>query len=132
MTLTSARLMVGLLAVALGALATPAAAAGNGTAASPAEIEFLLQAIERSGCDFYRNGSWHTASDARAHLARKYDAVQRQHPMRSADAFIEAIATRSSSTGEPYRVRCPGEPIVDSGAWFRQALASRRQGGAGH
>jgi Family of unknown function (DUF5329) len=125
MSLTSARLMVGLLAVALGALATPAAAAGNGTAVTPAEIE-------RSGCDFYRNGSWHTASDARAHLARKYDAVQKQHPMRSADAFIEAVATRSSSTGEPYRVRCPGEPIVDSGAWFRQALSSRRQGGAGH
>jgi hypothetical protein len=128
MKLPSARLMAGIAAAALGALAMPTAAADNETSSSPAEIRFLLQSIEQSGCDFYRNGSWHTAPDARTHLARKYEALEKQYPVRSADAFIEAVAARSSSTGEPYRVRCPGEPIVESEAWFRQVLARRRQG----
>ena len=44
------------------------------TAASVADVESgqLLGYIERSGCAGYRNGTWYSASYARAHLEKKY------------------------------------------------------------
>jgi Family of unknown function (DUF5329) len=124
-----ARLLAALAAAALAVLPVTLASAATEAASSPAEIQYLLRAIEQSGCDFYRNGSWHAAAAARAHLARKYDAVQKHTPLKSADDFIEQVASRSSATGEPYRVRCSGEPVVTSGIWFRQVLARYRQAG---
>jgi len=105
--------------------ATPAAA----QTARPAtnEIQTLLVAMEKSGCEFYRNGSWHTATDASAHLVRKLAEVERRHPPKSADEFIEVVATRSSISGEPYRVRCPGVAPIASAVWFRQTLERSRQ-----
>lgn len=125
-----ARLLAALAAAALAAVAATLASAATEAASSPAEIQYLLRAIEQSGCDFYRNGSWHAAADARAHLARKYEAAQKHTPLHSADDFIEQVASRSSATGEPYRVRCSGEPVVTSGTWFRQVLARYRQAGS--
>jgi hypothetical protein len=29
-------------------------------------------------------------------------------------------------TGRPYLVQCPGKPAVESGTWFRAALAKLR------
>jgi Family of unknown function (DUF5329) len=91
------------------------------------EIQYLLGAMERSGCEFQRNGSWHSVAEARAHLERKLADVEKKQPMRSAGEFIDAVATRSSVTGEPYRVRCPGAEPVPSAAWFRQTLERYRQ-----
>jgi len=91
------------------------------------EIQSLLAAMEQSGCEFYRNGSWHTPTDARAHLARKLAEVEKGQPPKSADEFIEVVATRSSISGEPYRVRCPGVAPIASAVWFRQTLERSRQ-----
>jgi hypothetical protein len=102
-------------------------AAAQPTRAAADEIQILLAAMEQSGCEFYRNGGWHTAADARAHLTRKLARVEKGQPLRSAGEFIDAVATRSSSSGEPYRVRCPGSAPVASATWFRQALQRSRQ-----
>lgn len=102
-------------------------AAAQPTRAATEEIQALLAAMEQSGCEFYRNGSWHTAVEARAHLARKLADVERRDPPRSADEFIDVVATRSSISGEPYRVRCPGLAPIGSATWFRQALERSRQ-----
>lgn len=91
------------------------------------EIQTLLAAMEQSGCEFFRNGSWHTAVEARAHLARKLAEVERRHPPSSVDEFIDVVATRSSISGEPYRVRCPGVAPIPSAIWFRQTLERSRQ-----
>lgn len=106
-------------------LAAPVAA--QPTRPAREEIQTLLAAMEQSGCDFYRNGSWHTATDAHAHLARKLAEAERRHPPRSADEFIDVVATRSSISGEPYRVRCPGVAPIASAVWFRQTLERSRQ-----
>jgi hypothetical protein len=106
-------------------LAVPAAAQTPRPAT--VEIQTLLAAMEQSGCEFYRNGSWYTAVDARAHLARKLAEVERRHPPRSTDEFIDLVATRSSISGEPYRVRCPGAAPLASATWFRQTLERSRQ-----
>jgi hypothetical protein len=87
------------------------------------EIHFLLQRVEHSGCEFYRNGNWHPGPEARAHLTRKYQAVDAKGLIRTTDDFIRRIAAESSLSGTPYQVRCgPTEP-VSSEAWFRQELA---------
>jgi len=91
------------------------------------EIQYLLAAMERSGCEFQRNGSWHSAAEARAHLGYKLVEVEMKQPIRSASEFIDAVATRSSISGEPYRVRCPGAEPVPSATWFQQTLERYRQ-----
>ena len=118
-----------LISTATGAIAAllafPAAAQPSRSAAD--EIQYLLAAMERSGCEFQRNSSWHSAAEARAHLGRKLVEVEKKQPIRNASEFIDAIATRSSISGEPYRVRCPGAEPLPSATWFRQTLEQYRQ-----
>ena len=90
------------------------------------DIQYLLDAIGRSGCEFYRNGSWYAAADARSHLASKYRQVDEKRPVLSAQDFIDWVGTRSSMSGEAYRVRCPGSDVMTSAEWFRRELERRR------
>lgn len=113
-----------LFAIALLVAASSAGAAPP--AATQREVAGLFAALERSGCRFERNGEWHDATRARAHLQRKYDYLLRRDAIPSTERFIELAATRSSMSGKAYRVQCPGRPIVDSATWFRQALAKIR------
>jgi hypothetical protein len=91
------------------------------------EVEELLQAIEHSGCEFFRNGSWHSGSETRQHLARKYEGVRRTQTLTSAEDFIDGVATRSSASGLPYRVRCPGAAELPSGQWLHALLERQRR-----
>jgi hypothetical protein len=110
------------LAIALAACATwPAAAADP-----DAEIRALIDELGSSDCSFERNGRWHDAAEAQAHVRRKYAWLQRRGLVKSAEQFIERAASRSSVSGRPYHVRCPGQPTVESGAWFRTRLARLR------
>ena len=36
------------------------------------EVNFLLGYVEGSGCEFYRNGTWHDSKAAQTHLRDKY------------------------------------------------------------
>jgi hypothetical protein len=92
-----------------------------------AEIEYLLQHLEDSGCEFYRNGSWYNGRRVRAYLYEKYQYLVAHEEISTADDFIERAATRSSATGIPYQIRCSGGAPVDSKAWLREALAAYRQ-----
>ena len=93
------------------------------------EIQYLLQKVEHSGCEFYRNGSWHPGPEARAHLARKYQAVDAKGLIRTTDDFVRRVASESSLSATPYRVRCGKTEPVSSETWFRQELARYRQRG---
>lgn len=90
------------------------------------EIAGLIDALGRSGCRFERNGSWHDAMQARAHLQRKYDWLRKRGKAGTAEQFIERAASRSSVTGRAYHVQCPGKPTLDSARWFRAVLAALR------
>ncbi len=105
------------------ASATAGAAQG---AAARREIDGLMQALENSACRFQRNGSWYGASEARSHLQRKYDYLLRRDLADTAEQFIERAASRSSISGKPYRVSCPGHAEQDAASWFRQQLAHLR------
>ena len=99
-------------------------------AATPAqasrEIDGLIAGLATSGCAFERNGDWHTADQARAHLQRKYEYLRKRGLADSAEHFIERGASRSSMSGQPYHVRCPGKPVAEAGVWFRGLLQRLR------
>ena len=114
------RLAAGLsLAVAL---ALPAMAAGP-----EAEIDALIGALAGSNCEFRRNGTWHGAARAQAHLQRKYDWLRKRGLAGTPELFIERAATRSSASGQAYRVRCPGQPETSSAEWFGDRLRRLRE-----
>ncbi|ODU42395.1 MAG: hypothetical protein ABS96_28110 [Lysobacteraceae bacterium SCN 69-123] len=116
------------LAALLGLAMVPAALHAAPGAAARAEIGGLMQALEDSGCRFQRNGSWHDAAEARSHLQRKYDYLLKRGLADSAEQFIERAASRSSISGKPYRVACPGRAEQDAAPWFRQQLLRLRGG----
>lgn len=94
------------------------------------EIEYLLGYIEKSGCEFNRNGSWYDAKSARAHLGRKYEFLRARDQIKTAEDFIEKAATKSSISGRAYEVRCGGETAM-SNPWLRDALAHYRANAGG-
>ena len=91
-----------------------------------AEIDGLLDHPQSSGCEFNRNGSWYSSTQARAHLQTKLDYLEGQEAIHSTEQFIELGASSSSMSGKPYRVRCAGQPIVESKVWLLEALQAQR------
>lgn len=101
--------------------------AGEPPPAARAEIAYLFARLETSGCDFYRNGSWYGSREAAAHLRRKYRYLLEKGVVSSAEEFIERAASKSSSSGKPYQVRCGGGKIIESGSWLRAELMKYRK-----
>ena len=102
----------------------------SGASAAPAktqrEVTHLLAYLESSGCDFQRNGSWHKAKQARAHLEKKYHYLDKRALIGSAEDFISRAASASSMSGEKYLVRCPGGKAVTSASWLSLELQRYR------
>ena len=115
-----------LLVACLPAMVHAQPAVPTPAAVTDSEVRALIAAIGQSGCRFQRNGHWHDAARAQAHLQRKYDYARRRQLAGDAETFIDQAATRSSFSGRPYRVACPGQPEVDAGDWFRARLDSLR------
>lgn len=109
--------------LALASFATPAQAP-----AAEAEIAKLIAALGESDCRFERNGQWYGAAEAKAHLQRKYEWLNKRGLAATPEAFIERAASRSSMSGRAYRVRCPGHADQASADWFRGRLERQRAG----
>ena len=109
-------------------LVLPASAAPS--AKAKAEIAGMMDALSGSGCRFQRNGSWHGAAEARAHLQRKYDYLLKKNKVDTVEQFIERAASRSSMSGRAYRVQCDGKE-QDSASWFNTQLKRLRSSGVG-
>src|SRR5271165_985812 len=117
-------LLFAVIMVAMHAL--PAARAATPTVPE-AEINYLLEFIEQSGCDFYRNGTWYDAQQAQAHLRAKYNALAARNEIKTAEDFIEKAASESSLSGRPYQIRCGGSAAIPTGQWLSAALAQYRK-----
>jgi Family of unknown function (DUF5329) len=105
-------------ALSLAVVAASAAPSAN----AQHEIDALIAGLGNSDCAFERNGSWHDAKAARAHLQKKYDYLRKRNMADTAELFIERAASKSSMSGKAYRVRCPGKTAEPSERWFRQRL----------
>ncbi|MGH8168476.1 MAG: DUF5329 domain-containing protein, partial [Woeseiaceae bacterium] len=112
--------------LALGLFSLACAAAGPGPAAQE-EIKHLLSTVERSGCEFFREGQWHNGTKARAHLQRKYDYLVRKGLVATSEEFIERAGSSSSITGKPYRIRCANSEPVPSAQWLSAQLRAYRK-----
>lgn len=115
-------LLAGLLATAcLGAAAAPVPPAVR------AEIDGLMTRLSASNCQFERNGSWHSAVDARTHLLRKLDYIEKQRDtLASTEQFIALAASKSSFSGKPYRVKCGAAEPIPSRDWLNRELKAVR------
>ena len=103
-------------------VAAPVAAAED-AAVMDAEIDRLLAEVSSSDCAFIRNGDEHGARAAADHLQMKRRRGRRYFD--STEEFIERIASRSSWSGKPYRIRCDGDTVT-AAAWFGERLARMR------
>jgi len=117
--------LANLLSVLLMVVAGAAQAATLSNAAR-GEIESLMSRLEASACRFERNGTWHTSAQARTHLERKLDYLQRKGAVGSAEQFIERAATRSSLSGKAYWVQCGSQTPQPGGEWLLGQLRQLR------
>jgi hypothetical protein len=103
-------------------LASSLAIAGPPPAPVRTEIDALLAALGSSGCEFYRNGTWHNGTEARKHLLTKLNYLEKRNAVKTTEDFIELAASSSSMSGKPYQVRCPGSKTVESKEWLHSQL----------
>lgn len=91
------------------------------------EIEHLVNYLEQSDCEFYRNGKWYDSKRAVRHINRKYNWLRKRHLVTTTEEFIARAASESSRSGEAYLVRCPNEEAVASAAWLTHELEIYRK-----
>lgn len=114
--------------VGLTGLMTPALAGAEDPlgAAARAEIDFLLQEVERSGELFIRNGKEHDGQEAARHMRRKFEHYLGKGDIHSAEDFIRLAGTGSLISGRPYRVRLEDGSEIETAVWLNEALAAYR------
>ncbi len=120
---------------ALLAVMTSIAHAGALPANARLEIEAVLTALKTSGCQFNRNGTWHSGADAQAHLTKKLTYLADKNLIKSAEEFIAQGASTSSVSGKPYQVRCGAAALrrplllcstARSGCWINSKPSGSR------
>jgi viroplasmin and RNaseH domain-containing protein len=67
------------------------------------KIEALIKSVENlKDAKFYRNGDFHSAKDAAEHLRMKWEKAGSK--VKTAKDFIDKLASKSSITGEDYKI----------------------------
>ena len=113
------------LCATVSSFASAALAQEDAAAAAQREIEALIASVARlEDAEFIRNGKAYTASNAARFLGRKWRS--RESEVRSAEDFIERIASFSSTTSKPYLVRFADGREVPSAEVLRAELAKLR------
>ena len=88
------------------------------------EIGFLLNYIENSQARFFRNGTEYNARDAADHLRGKLGHAGGK--VKTAEDFIAGVASKSSVSGEPYKVKLSDGKEIETGPWLSEVLARHR------
>ena len=108
-----------------GAAAPTAAPMRTGTSAAhlseAQKIEVLIHSVEMlKGAVFIRNGTEYDGAKAAEHLRRKLDYAGNK--IKTAEQFIDQLATGSSMSGKPYKIRYANGITVDSAVYFHEQL----------
>lgn len=82
------------------------------------EIEALLTKIETSDIIFMRNGEEHSPKEAADHLRSKWKKSGGK--IKTKQAFIDYLATKSSMTGELYYVILTDGTKLPAAVWLKQ------------
>ncbi len=84
------------------------------------KISQLLDAIETSHAVFIRNGSEYSSKEAKEHLQMKLNKAGSR--ITTAKDFILNVASKSSSTGQPYYIKTD-DTKVEAEKWLLLKLA---------
>ncbi len=112
--------------ILLSCVVVAAATAAPLSPATRAEIDALMSKLEASGCEFNRNGAWYSGKEAKAHLLRKLKYLEDKGMVQSTEQFIELAASASSTSGQPYLVRCGDAIPIQSGTWLLSQMRAMR------
>ncbi|WP_020210780.1 DUF5329 domain-containing protein [Gilvimarinus chinensis] len=88
------------------------------------EIQYLIDFVAESGVTFIRNGTEHSAPEAADHLQMKYSRASRY--ARTAEGFIDNLASKSSITRRPYQVVLADGTVLNASDWLYGALHDYR------
>ena len=84
-------------------------------------IEHLLQTVESlKGAVFIRNGTEYDARNADSHLRLKLKLAGNR--VKTAEDFIEICASRSSFSGDAYKIRLPDGTTTATAPFLRAKL----------
>jgi hypothetical protein len=113
----SARLVFSDTLPADGSSTSDSAGRAANAASERDKIERLIDQVGTlQNATFIRNGEEHTPAEAAEHLRRKWEAAGNE--ITTVEDFIDKIASKSSISGEAYRIRFDrGE--VDASEWLR-------------
>ncbi|HFB64180.1 MAG TPA: hypothetical protein ENJ60_01445 [Aeromonadales bacterium] len=84
------------------------------------DINYLLDTMEKSSCEFIRNGATHSPKEAVRHLKKKWRYYADE--INTAEDFIKKAATGSSMSGKPYFIQCEKEQKIQSSQWLLKQL----------
>ena len=88
-------------------------------------IEALIASVAALGdATFIRNGKSYDAASAARFLREKWES--REDEVRTAEDFIERVASFSSTTSKPYRIRFADGREIPSADYLRAELAKIR------
>jgi len=90
------------------------------------EISHLFNYLKGSSCQFNRNGTWYTASEAADHINTKYQNLLKRDLIKTTEDFIDRAASKSSMSGKPYLVKCNSSDSIESSIWFSTELNKYR------
>ena len=86
-----------------------------------ARIEHLISSVEKlEGAKFIRNGTEYNPKDAGSHLRMKLGKAGDK--VKTAEDFIDGIASKSSTSGKPYQIRKSDGTVVDTKPYFYTRL----------
>ena len=89
------------------------------------EINHLIDFVAESDAVFIRNGTEHSSQDAAEHLAMKYRKATRY--AKTAENFIENLASKSSWSGKPYKVKLSNGNLINAKDWLSNELKEYRR-----
>jgi hypothetical protein len=88
------------------------------------EIQHLMAYIAGTQCRFIRNGKEYGPEEGRKHIQRKYEYARSR--VKTAEDFIRDVASKSSMSGKPYKVRCNDQTMLCAD-WLGAELKRLRQ-----
>jgi hypothetical protein len=95
--------------------------AADGKLTEEEKIEKLIKHVEElKDAKFVRNGSEHDCKEAAEHMRRKYKNAGGK--IKTAKDFIEQLATKSSISGKPYKIRFKDGTEKESGPYLTEQL----------
>ena len=114
------------VAFSLALAASSSAMAATAPQSVHAEIEALFKRMQSAGCQFNRNSSWYSATEAQEHLSKKLAYFEERGAIKTTEDFITVAATKTSLSGKQYLVHCAGMGPTESNVWMQEQLKAVR------